>query len=145
MIKNPVDGKGKSCLLFFCIAGLICSCATMQKTSEPILFQRSFENASVAQVYNSCIEAFQIREIPSLSFDQNKQRISTDWIYFKKPGMSVRFRYRFDLNISEFFLMVFTGSRGWKELVAVSILSTLGIYFFFQKVFQVQLPAGNLF
>ena len=42
-------------------------------------------------------------------------------------------------------LMLFTGSRGWKEVVSVSILSTLGIYFFFQKVFQVQLPAGNIF
>jgi hypothetical protein len=42
-------------------------------------------------------------------------------------------------------LMLFTGSRGWKEVIAVSIFSTLGIYFFFQKVFQVQLPAGNIF
>ena len=42
-------------------------------------------------------------------------------------------------------LMLFTGSRGWKELVIVSILSTLGIYFFFQKVFQVQLPGGIIF
>jgi hypothetical protein len=73
----------------------------MQRTSEPILFQRSFENASVAQVYNSCIETFQIREIPSLFIDQSTMRISTDWIYFKKPGTSLRFRYKFDLNISE--------------------------------------------
>jgi hypothetical protein len=42
-------------------------------------------------------------------------------------------------------LMLFTGSRGWKEVIAASIFSTLGIYFFFQKVFQVQLPAGNIF
>lgn len=42
-------------------------------------------------------------------------------------------------------LMFFTGSRKWKELVAVSVLSTIGIYFFFQKIFQVQLPGGFLF
>ena len=42
-------------------------------------------------------------------------------------------------------LMFFTGSRNWKELIAVSVLATVGIYFFFQKVFQVQLPGGLLF
>ncbi len=42
-------------------------------------------------------------------------------------------------------LMLFTGSRKWKELIAVSVLATVGIYFFFQKVFQVQLPGGSLF
>lgn len=42
-------------------------------------------------------------------------------------------------------LMFFTGSRKWKELIAVSVLSTVGIYFFFQKIFQVQLPGGSLF
>lgn len=42
-------------------------------------------------------------------------------------------------------LMLFTGSRKWKELIAVSVLATIGIYFFFQKVFQVQLPGGSIF
>jgi hypothetical protein len=42
-------------------------------------------------------------------------------------------------------LMLLTGSRKWKELVAVSILATFGVYFFFQKIFQVQLPGGSLF
>jgi hypothetical protein len=73
----------------------------MQKSTESILFHRSYENTSVAQVYNSCIEIFQIKEIPSLSFDQEAQRISTDWIYFGKPGSSLKYRYRFDMNISE--------------------------------------------
>lgn len=101
MKKKVVNGKGKLWLLLFSIIGFICSCATMKKTSEPIVFQRSFENASVAQVYNSCIETFQIKVIPSLSIDQEAQRISTDWIYFGKPGSSLKYRYRFDLNISE--------------------------------------------
>jgi len=65
------------------------------------MFQRSFEDTSVAQVYNSCIETFQIKEIPSLSTSQGPERISTDWIYFGKPGTSLRYRYRFDLDISE--------------------------------------------
>jgi hypothetical protein len=101
MTKKAVNWKGKLCLLLLCIAGFICSCATMKKTTEAILFQNSFENTSVAKVYNSCIEIFQIKEIPSLSIDQEAQRISTDWIYFGKPGTSLKYRYRFDLNINE--------------------------------------------
>lgn len=42
-------------------------------------------------------------------------------------------------------LMLLTGSRKWKELIAVSVLATIGIYFFFQTVFQVQLPGGFIF
>jgi len=42
-------------------------------------------------------------------------------------------------------LMLLTGSRQWKEMVAVSVLATIGIYFFFQKVFQVQFPDGSIF
>jgi len=42
-------------------------------------------------------------------------------------------------------LMLSSGARKWKGIVAVSILATVGIYFFFQKVFQVQLPGGLIF
>jgi putative tricarboxylic transport membrane protein len=42
-------------------------------------------------------------------------------------------------------LMLFTGSRKWKEVVIVSLVATFGIYLFFQKIFQVLLPAGTIF
>ena len=42
-------------------------------------------------------------------------------------------------------LMLITGSRKWPEVVIVSIGATLGIYLFFQKIFQVILPGGTLF
>ncbi|MBW1667435.1 MAG: tripartite tricarboxylate transporter TctB family protein [Deltaproteobacteria bacterium] len=42
-------------------------------------------------------------------------------------------------------LMLSSGARKWKGIVAVSVLATVGIYFFFQKVFQVQLPGGLIF
>jgi len=42
-------------------------------------------------------------------------------------------------------LMVMTGSRKWKEVVVLSIVSPLVIYIFFQKIFQVILPGGTLF
>lgn len=42
-------------------------------------------------------------------------------------------------------LMVITGSRKWKEIVVVSILSSLCIYVFFQKIFIVILPSGKIF
>ena len=42
-------------------------------------------------------------------------------------------------------LMVLTGARGWKEVVLTSTLATFGIYLFFQKIFQIVLPAGELF
>ena len=42
-------------------------------------------------------------------------------------------------------LMLFTGSRKWKEVVIVSIVATFGIYLFFQKIFQVLLPTGTIF
>ena len=42
-------------------------------------------------------------------------------------------------------LMVITGSRKWKEIVVVSIVSSLCIYVFFQKIFIVILPSGKVF
>lgn len=42
-------------------------------------------------------------------------------------------------------LMLTIGARKWKEIVLTSTLVTLGIYLFFQKVFQIILPAGEIF
>ena len=42
-------------------------------------------------------------------------------------------------------LMGITGSRKWKEIVVVSIVSSLCIYVFFQKIFLVILPSGKIF
>ncbi|MEW6332986.1 MAG: tripartite tricarboxylate transporter TctB family protein [Thermodesulfobacteriota bacterium] len=41
-------------------------------------------------------------------------------------------------------LMIGSGSRRWKEIALISLLTTVGIYFFFDKVFQVILPGGKL-
>jgi hypothetical protein len=52
------------------------------------------------------------------------------------------------ITITPFFLaalMWISGARKWKEIVLLSIASTLGIYLFFQKVFKVILPHGTLF
>ena len=52
------------------------------------------------------------------------------------------------LIITPFFLaalMLITGSRKWKEIGFVSLGATFGIYLFFQKVFQVILPRGDIF
>lgn len=42
-------------------------------------------------------------------------------------------------------LMLTIGARKWKEVILTSTLVTFGIYLFFQKVFQIILPAGELF
>ena len=42
-------------------------------------------------------------------------------------------------------LMVIAGSRKWKEIIVVSIVSSLCIYVFFQKIFVVILPSGKIF
>jgi putative tricarboxylic transport membrane protein len=50
--------------------------------------------------------------------------------------------------VTPFFLavlMVMTGSRKWKEIVILSIVSPVVIYVFFQKIFQVILPGGTFF
>ncbi len=50
--------------------------------------------------------------------------------------------------ITPFFLMALMltiGARKWKEVILTSILVTFGIYLFFQKVFQIILPAGEFF
>jgi len=52
------------------------------------------------------------------------------------------------ITVTPFFLaalMWISGARKWKEILLVSIASTLGIYLFFQKVFKVILPHGTLF
>lgn len=42
-------------------------------------------------------------------------------------------------------LMWISGARKWKEILLVSVFSTIGIYLFFQKIFKVILPHGTLF
>ena len=42
-------------------------------------------------------------------------------------------------------LMLMTGSRKWKEIVTISVVSPLCIYLFFQKIFKVILPSGSFF
>jgi len=42
-------------------------------------------------------------------------------------------------------LMLTIGARKWKEILLTSALVTFGIYLFFQKVFQIILPAGEFF
>jgi len=42
-------------------------------------------------------------------------------------------------------LMLTIGARKWKEVVLTSTLVTFSIYLFFQKVFQIILPAGEFF
>ena len=39
-------------------------------------------------------------------------------------------------------LMLFSGFRKWLDIILVSLLPTAGIYLFFNKVFQIQLPDG---
>jgi hypothetical protein len=41
-------------------------------------------------------------------------------------------------------LMIGSGSRRWKEIALVSVLTAAGVYFFFDRVFQVILPSGKL-
>jgi len=41
-------------------------------------------------------------------------------------------------------LMIGSGSRRWKEIAIISLLTAVGVYLFFDKVFQVILPRGNL-
>jgi hypothetical protein len=52
------------------------------------------------------------------------------------------------IYITPFFiavLMLMTGSRKWKEVISVSVISPICIYIFFQKIFQVILPSGSFF
>ena len=42
-------------------------------------------------------------------------------------------------------LMMLTGARDWKQIAVTSAAATIGIYLFFQKVFQIILPAGEIF
>ena len=42
-------------------------------------------------------------------------------------------------------LMLLTGARSWKQIAVTSTAVTIGIYLFFQKVFQIILPAGEIF
>ncbi len=52
------------------------------------------------------------------------------------------------IYITPFFLavlMLMTGSRKWKEIISVSVISPICIYIFFQKIFQVILPSGSFF
>lgn len=42
-------------------------------------------------------------------------------------------------------LMITTGARDWKQIILTLTLVTFGIFLFFQKVFQIILPAGDFF
>jgi len=68
----------------------------------------------------------------------------TIFVYFYVQAMSL---FGFILTTPFFLavLMLMTGSRKWKEIVAISVVSPLCIYLFFQKIFKVILPGGSLF
>lgn len=68
----------------------------------------------------------------------------TIFVYFYVQAMSL---FGFILTTPFFIavLMLMTGSRKWKEIVTVSVISPLCIYLFFQKIFKVILPGGSLF
>ncbi len=83
-----------------------------------------------------------------------------DYAISKKEGTSILFlivfvivyikamEYFGFLLITPFFLvalMLTIGARKWKEVILTSTLVTFGIYLFFQKVFQIILPAGEFF
>ncbi len=83
-----------------------------------------------------------------------------DYAISKKEGLGIVFlvtlvivyiktmAYFGFLLVTPFFLvalMLTIGARKWKEVILTSTLVPLGIYLFFQKVFQIILPAGNLF
>ena len=85
---------------------------------------------------------------------------SCDYGISKKEGTSILFlmvlvivyikamAYFGFFLITPFFLvalMLTIGARKWKEVVLTSTLVPVGIYLFFQKVFQIILPAGELF
>lgn len=51
------------------------------------------------------------------------------------------------LVVTPFFvagLMLLSGSKKWREILLVSVISTFGIYFFFHKLFRVAMPLGNI-
>ncbi len=83
-----------------------------------------------------------------------------DYVISKKEGISVLFlviivivyikamAFLGFLLVTPIFLavlMLTIGARKWKEVVLTSTLVTFGIYLFFQKVFQIILPAGEIF
>ena len=83
-----------------------------------------------------------------------------DYVISKKEGASILFlvvivivyinamTYFGFLLVTPFFLvalMLTVGARKWKEVFLTSTLVTFGIYLFFQKVFQIILPAGEFF
>jgi hypothetical protein len=83
-----------------------------------------------------------------------------DYIISKKEGISILFlvviviayikamAFLGFLLVTPIFLavlMLTIGARKWKEVVLTSTLVTFGIYLFFQKVFQIILPAGEFF
>ena len=83
-----------------------------------------------------------------------------DYAISKKEGISILFlgvivivyikamAFFGFLLVTPFFLvalMLTIGARKWKEVILTSTLVTFGIYLFFQKVFQIILPAGDLF
>ncbi len=85
---------------------------------------------------------------------------SCDYVISKKEGSSILFlvvlvivyikamAYFGFLLVTPIFLIILMlsiGARKWKEVLLTSTLVTFGIYLFFQKVFQIILPAGKFF
>ena len=85
---------------------------------------------------------------------------SCDYGISKKEGINILFLvvlvivyikamdYFGFLLVTPFFLvalMLAIGARKWREVLLTATLVPFGIYLFFQKVFQIILPAGNVF
>lgn len=94
--------------------------------------------------------------LKSLFFNTSERCVyRVEWIEIKEMliFLLLTFVYLQSLDLLGFLIatpvylaamMIGSGSRRWKEIALISLLTAVGVYFFFDKVFQVILPSGKL-
>jgi hypothetical protein len=118
---------------------------TLGSAFMPWLLATLLFSLSVCLLITSAIRGTRENSNPNISLKEGFSVIFlTVFVYVYVKAMQM---FGF-ITITPFFLaalMWISGARKWKEIVPLSIASTLGIYLFFQKVFKVILPQGTLF
>jgi len=93
----------KNKVFFLCLFVLIIisSCITIKAPIRQFTDYRFFENMRERKVYNSCLRILSLKGFGIVSEAEDKGLITTNWYYFNKPGRNWKYRFRFNLLVSQ--------------------------------------------
>lgn len=93
--------KYKIFSLFLFVLVIISSCVTIKAPIRLYMDHRFFENIRERKVYKGCLRVLSLKGFSIVSEAEDKGLITTNWYYFNKPRINWKYRFRFNLLVSQ--------------------------------------------